>query len=599
MLVRQQQLKTHASPTAAAVRHAVTQLRDYQEKAVFDIESAWPTHQNVLFVLPTGGGKTVVLSHIVHRNAGASVVMAHRRELISQISIALARNGIVHRLVAPPNVIKQIIKLHVKELGVSYYSASAPTGVASVDSLDAQLKKQNAADLNWANSITLWIQDEAHHVLRDNKWGRAIERFPNARGLGVTATPCRADGKGLGRHASGVFDILIEGPTMRWLINQGFLTDYRIACPPNALDMSDVAVGKEGDYTRAGAAKAVKRAKITGDIVAHYLRLPPGLRGVTFVPDVDSASDTAVKFKQAGVPAEALSAKSKESIRVHAVERLKSGELLQLVNVDLFGEGFDLPAINVVSFGRPTLSFSLYAQQFGRGLRPVYATGYDLSTREGRLAAIANGPKPVAHIFDHVGNVIAHGGPPDRPMKWTLDDREKRSKSAPNDAVPITRCLNPLCMAPYEKFEPKCPYCGEAKPAPARRDGPEFVDGDLIELDAATLAKMRGEAIDVDETPDDIRRRAIAKRVPGVGQEAAVANGQNDQIAQRQLRAIMQRWSGWQMANGLDSDSKRYQKFYWTFGTDALTAQSLKRKDAEQLKHKILEHMGVAEDDLK
>lgn len=581
------------SNIAAGVRQALTQLRPYQQQLKEDIYAAWAGGaENVLSVLPTGGGKTVVLSHIVLEHNGASCVMAHRRELISQISISLARNGVKHRILAPNNVIKQIIRSHVEEVGTSYYDPSSKTGVASVDTVEARMKKAAPADQQWANNITLWIQDEAHHVLKTNKWGRAVERFPNAKGLGVTATPCRADGKGLGRHASGVFDVLVEGPTMRWLIEQGYLCDYRIICPPNDIDLSHANKGKDGDYTHSSVTKAVKQSHIVGDVVENYLKFTAGKRGVTFVPDVDTASDLAVKFKAAGVAAEALSAKSPDQVRSSSVKRLASADLLQLVNVDLFGEGFDLPAIDVVQFARPTLSYSLYAQQFGRVLRPVYAKGYDLSTREGRLAAIANGPKPIATIIDQVGNLIAHEGPPDKPRQWTLDDREKRRGGGPSDSVPMRVCLNTTCMAPYERFEPVCPYCGTPAPPPARRDGPEFVDGDLIELDAATLAALRGEEVDTDRTPAEIRMEAAEKRVPSAGVEAYVSHKQNDQAAQRNLRDLMAWWSGWQAANGLETDSKRYRKFYYTFGLDALTARTLKKAEANALAEKITEHMS-------
>lgn len=579
------------SNVAAGVRRALTQLRDYQLDSKQKIYNAWAQGaENVLAVLPTGGGKTVILSHVVLEHNGASCVMAHRRELIAQISQALARNGVKHRILAPENVIRQIVRAHVAELGCDYYDPSAKTGVASVDTVEARMKKAGTADQQWANNITLWVQDEAHHVLKANKWGKAIERFPNAKGLGVTATPCRADGKGLGRRASGIFDVLVEGPTMRWLIEQGYLTDYRIICSENHLQLGKEDVTASGDYSGKKSALAVKKSTVIGDVVGQYHIWCAGKRGVTFVPDVDTASDLANRFREAGTPAEALSAKSPDKVREQGVKRLASGDLLNLVNVDLFGEGFDLPAIDLVQFARPTLSYSLYAQQFGRVLRPVYAKGYDLSTQEGRLAAIANGPKPIATIIDHVGNVIAHGGPPDRPRVWTLDDREKR-KRGPTDSVPITVCLN--CMSPYEKFEPACPYCGAEPPPPARRDGPEFVDGDLFELDAETLARLRGCEIDTERSAHEIRTEVVDARTPGIAQDKQVANKLNDQVAQRNLRDKMAHWAGWQKANGLDSMGKRYKKFYYTFGIDVSTARGLKKADAEQLAEQIDQHMGA------
>ena len=594
MLVSQQKFNTSITGVAEVVRQSFNKLRGYQQQGVTEIKQAWTQAQNVLYVLPTGGGKTRTFSHIVLDEAGYSCVMAHRRELITQISLSLARCGVRHRIIAPDNVIRHIIRLQMSdpEIGLSFYDPSARAGVASVDTIDARMKKASTADRRWFEQVALWVMDEAHHVLKSNKWGRALEHFPNARGLGVTATPCRADGKGLGRHASGVFDVLVEGPPMRWLINEGYLCDYRIVCPPSDLDMTDATIGAEGDYTRKSQSQAVKRSSVMGDVVKHYQKFVAGKRGVTFLPDVDTASEQANKFRNAGIKAEALSAKSKEDVRIKSVDRLAKGELQQIVNVDLFGEGFDLPAIDAVSDASPTKSFSRYAQRFGRMLRPVYAPGYDLSTREGRLAAIANGPKPCGWYIDHVGNVMAHGGPPDKLRVWSLDDRAKRSAGEPNNEVPIVRCLNPECQAPYEKFEPACPWCGTPKPAPERRDGPEFVDGDLTELTPEALAKLRGEEIDVDRSLGEIKQDII-NRVPAVGQNNAIAAAQRDQQAQRELRKAYQWWAGWQRDNGLESESKRYKKFYYTFGIDVSSANALKTADAQALTEKIFKHMGV------
>jgi superfamily II DNA or RNA helicase len=178
----------------------------------------------------------------------------------------------------------------------------------------------------------------------------------------------------------------------------------------------------------------------------------------------------------------------------------------------LFGEGFDLPAIEVVSMARPTQSYSLFAQQFGRALRIL----------EGKAVAI---------IIDHVGNVVQRHGLPDKPRVWTLDGRERRS-SGPSDAIPVTTCVNtdPVCTAVYERVHPCCPYCG-FKPEPASRSAPAFVDGDLCELDAATLAAMRGEIERVDGPFQAPRGQPI------IGQMAGAKRHRQTQEAQAALRA--------------------------------------------------------------
>jgi DNA repair protein RadD len=231
--------------------------------------------------------------------------------------------------------------------------------------------------------------------------------FPNARGLGVTATPVRADGKGLGAHHDGVMHHIIEGAGMRDLIQQGFLTDYRIFAPPSDLDLTGVTRAADGDYNKKQLKQRVRRSQIIGDVVAHYLRIAPGKLGLTFATDVETATEIANRYRAAGVPSEVVSAKTPTGQRIEILKRFKRREVMQLVNVDLFGEGFDLPALEVVSMARPTESYGLYCQQFGRVLRPLPG-------------------KTVGIIIDHVGNVVRHGLP-DKPRRWSLDRREKRT----------------------------------------------------------------------------------------------------------------------------------------------------------------------------
>lgn len=332
-------------------------LWDYQEKLINDIANAWATLGiiNVLAVSATGSGKTVVFSTIAHRFNGVSIAIAHRHELVSQISLALARNGVYHSILAQNAVIRACVQIHRQELGQSFYSANAACIVAGVDTLIRM-------DPNTPifKRVGLWILDEAHHLLKNNKWGRAVKMFPNARGLGVTATPCRSDGRGLGRHVDGLFDTMVLAPTMRDIINRGFLTDYKIFSPASDIDTSTLPIGASGDFSLDPLRKAVHKSHIVGDVVDHYLRIAPGMLGITFCVDIESANKQAAAFRQAGVPAEMVSGESSIEHRHAMIQKFRRGDIKQLVNVDLFGEGFDLPAISVVSMGRPTWSFGLY-----------------------------------------------------------------------------------------------------------------------------------------------------------------------------------------------------------------------------------------------
>jgi DNA repair protein RadD len=536
-------------------------LRPYQQQTEHGIYIRWQHARNVLAVLPTGAGKTVLFSKVLADFKGLSVAIAHRQELVSQISLALARNGVRHAIVAPSNVRANIEAIHMAELGRRWVDQHSQCAVAGVDTL-----LRRAPD--WLSRVGLWVMDEAHHVLRENKWGKAIALMPNAYGLGVTATPTRADGKGLGLHADGVFEAMEVGPTMRDLIGMGFLTDYRIFAPPTDLDLSTVATGASGEYVAEQLRAAVHKSHVTGDVVKHYQRIAPGKLGVTFCVDIETAMETCKAFRDAGVPAEVVTSKTPDVLRASILRRFKAREVLQLVNVDLFGEGFDLPAIEVVSMARPTQSYSLFCQQFGRALRLL----------EGKHRAI---------IIDHVGNTLRHGLP-DAPREWSLDRRERGGKGGKSDAIPLTSCQNPECAGVYERFHPCCPYCGHM-PEPAGRSSPQQVDGDLHELDPAVLAMLRGEIAKVDGPP------RIPQHLEGIAARGVFNKHMERQQAQGRLRQAIALWAGYQRQQGR-SDSEGYRRFFHEFGVDVASAQALGAKDAGALEQRIGERYNFLVD---
>lgn len=575
----------------------MSRLRPFQTQLKTDVYAQWNAGaRNVLAVLPTGGGKTVLLSDIVAGYPSASGVIAHRSELVGQISLALARENVRHRVIGPDSLRRDCVALHMAELGRSLHDPGARVAACGVDTL----VKRDTSNDSWFRNVGLWVQDEAHHVQKENKWGRAAEMFPNAWGLGVTATPTRADGGGLGAESDGVFNAMVEGPNMRELIDAGFLTDYRIFAPPSDVDYSDVTVTASGDLSNAKLRAAVHASDaFVGDVVKHYQRIAPGKLGVTFAVDVESANEIARAFRAAGVPAEVVSAKTPTLLRAQILRRFRAREILQLVNVDLFGEGFDLPAIEVVSMGRKTESFSLFCQQFGRALRlmlsPEVAKGWSSYTDAQRRELIKASPKPCALIIDHVGNVIRHGLPDARRV-WSLDRRASRSSGA-SDAIPLRSCPNPNadgmggpCAGVYERYLKVCPYCG-FYPEPVARTGAEFVDGDLFELDPETLQAMRGDIAKIDAAP------------PMLGHlgPLAAAGARNQHLARQQaqakLRDVMALWSGWQRALGRN-DSESYRLFYFRYGVDVLSACALGRPDAEALTARIeseLQRNGVTQ----
>lgn len=530
-------------------------LRDYQQQLKNDIYAQWNAGlRNVLAVSKTGSGKSIVVSDIIldgtHSNMQQAVI-AHRNELVSQMSIHIANRGISHRIIGSDATIRQITRQHRKLYGRSFVHPSASTAVIGVDTLVSRKDKLVA----WANQIDRWVVDESHHVLKSNKWGTAVEMFRNAHGLGVTATPQRADGNGLGRDFDGVFDRLITSLEMRELIDRGYLSDYEIVCPKSDINTDELKMGASGDWTSKKLKSAACKSKIVGDVVQNYIKYSSGKQAICFATDVETSGKIAGEFVAAEIRAASLCAQTNPLVREKYIEEFRTGQLAVLVNVDLFDEGFDVPACETIIMARPTASLGKYHQMVGRGLRPA--------------------PGKVALIIDHVSNVIRHGLP-DRVIPWSLARRDKRSNGKDPDEIALTVCK--FCTRPYEKFYTKCPYCGKEPPLPDPRVRTiEMVEGDLILLDRAALERMRRN-IEL-ESPADIAERVshVAGEYAGKG----VANKQRDKIAaQERLRETIAQWAGYGRADGF-SDRELHKKFYLMSGMDVLSALSKEHSRAE------------------
>lgn len=560
-------------------------LRDYQIKYKADIYNAWDSGaQNVLGVSPTGSGKTVVLGAILKEKNRPSAALAHRQELISQLALALNREQVPHGIIAPKTVISEIVKAEIETYGKSYYQLRAPTRVCGVHTLAAR----GTLD-PWFEQVEYAVIDEGHHVLRDNIFGKALLSFPNARGFMPTAHAIRADGCGLGRTADGLVDTMVLGPSARTLINRGFLADYRLIAPPSDIDVSAVPVGTTGDFSAPKLREAVHKSRtIVGDVVREYLKYAPGKRGLTFAVDIEAAEELVAAFRKANVPAEIVTADTGISERAKIMRRFRQGIVLQLVSVDVLGEGTDVPSVEIVSMARPTHSFQLYAQQFGRALRvsvlqSIY-DNWDQYTDDDRLAHIAASEKPKAIIIDHVGNWERHGLP-DRPRTYSLDRRERRSRRQEGE-IPLKLCTE--CFQPYEAINITCPYCGSV-PAPRSRSSPEYVDGDLKELDANTLAQLRGEVERIDGPP------VIPQYVAPIVAGAIKKQHRLRQEAQQKLRNSIALWAGYWKMHGA-SDQESYRRFFYAFGKDVMSAQALNAADATEMTNAIqmeIQRLGI------
>ncbi len=412
------------------------ELRPYQTDLVEDLRGGYRAGiSRQLAVSPTGSGKTVLFAFITKSAAerGQRVfIVAHRREILDQISATLTEVGVKHGFV---------------QAGKS--PMNRPVMVASVQTLARRMDTVEEPDLV--------IVDEAHHSVSAT-YIQMFACWQKARFLGVTATPERLDGSGLGT----LFQRMTLGPSVSWLIREGFLAKpvyyaSRVAPP----DLSGIGmVG--GDFNKGKLADALDRPAITGDAVKHYQRLCPGQRAVAFCVSVAHAQHVAQRFNDAGIPAAHIDGGMEEDIRRQTVADLKSGKVLVLTSCELISEGFDLPTVNAAILLRPTASLSMHLQQLGRALRVF----------PGKKEAV---------ILDHAGNCMRHGLA-EQDREWSLEGKGKRKQK--EKLMEVKTC--PQCFAIYGG--PQCPQC-QHRPEPKARETEE-VDGELQRLTAEDFQHM-------------------------------------------------------------------------------------------------------------
>lgn len=546
-------------------------LRDYQQKLKMDVYTAWNAgYRNVLAVCPTGSGKTMTMQSITDECSGMTMSIAHRRELVGQISDAAAKVGCYHRIIAPDKIVRLIVDQHVKKYGRSFVHPDAMHMVASVQTINARIDQLRKI----IHQCREWNMDEAHHILRDNIWGKCVSEFVNAYGAGYTALAQRGDRKALGRHtvdgelSSGVFDYLVIGPEVQELIDRGFLVPFIIYGPQiSSIDTTNVPITASGDYSPSKLSDEARRSTITGDIVRDYLRFAAGKVGATFCVDVGMCEETTAAFRHSQVPVEMITDRTPDADREQIMGDVRCGIVKEVVNVDILGEGVDVPILEVVSLGRPTESLQTYKQQVGRVLRPAPEIG-----------------KTHGIIIDHVKNVERHG-PPNKPAHHTLHAPAKRSRAVERDPdeIPIRTC--PECWRVSESWSQTCEHCGFT-PKPILRDRPELVEGDLLLYTPELIARLAGQAASIMQAP----------KLPVSAGPAAVAGRRaqaaRDMEEQEYLRDTIAWWAGVQRDIYGRADSESYVRFYRKFGVDVYTAQSLGASKAKVLNDLIWEDIG-------
>lgn len=390
--------------------------------------------ENRMFLLGdfTVAHNTVCAGQIIHDafHKGKRVIfVVHRQELAKQTDKTLKGYGVTASFI----------------MAGKPADYDNPIQIATIGTLCNRLDKVKTPDLI--------ILDECNHCMA-NQWLKLKQHFRKSKMIGLTATPCRLDGKPLREY----FDTLVIGPSTADLITKGALTPYDYYAP-SRIDTSGMKHNKT-DFTADALSFFSQKREIIGDNIQQYQRLANGKRNIVFACNVKHSLEIVKRYQDAGIPAAHLDGETPQADREKILSQFASGEIKVLSNVELFGEGFDLPAIEVVSLLRPTLSTSLYLQQVGRALRPCPELG-----------------KERALILDHVGNYERHGMPDDY-REWSLKGGlVKKTSAKPTEAtVRVQRC--PECFFAHSPAH-TCPMCGHVY---KNECGVKEVAGELVLL---------------------------------------------------------------------------------------------------------------------
>ena len=412
-------------------------LYPYQTALVTETREALKVSGSAVIVLPTGGGKTVVaarISQMAIARRSPVMFLVHRRELVRQAVDTLAA--------AVPDV----------DIGVEAAGwPSKPWALLQVGSI------QSLARRTCRRQFRLVFIDEAHHC-RAPTWEKVLGYWPDAWRIGLTATPERLDGKGLGQH----FDTLVEGPSIQELVAGGYLAPTKTLTIPTGLQPEKARLDRNGEVRQDDMAEQVT-AKVVANAADAYLRYAAGRRAIFFGIHRQHSRDVCAELQARGVRAAHVDGDDHTSRRDRIMAAFKTGGIDVVGNCDLISEGFDAPACDVVMIGKFTKSTPQFLQMAGRAQR------FD-----------PQNPNKVALCMDLTG-VCKHLGLPDEPREWSLEDgllqlaRERRK-------LPVRVCET--CLTTYRL--PPCPSCGAT---------PTLTEVDEVETElVAAVAKPKRAA---------------------------------------------------------------------------------------------------------
>ncbi|ELY5476003.1 DEAD/DEAH box helicase, partial [Listeria monocytogenes] len=343
-----------------------------------------------------GSGKSVILAEIIRRtteNKNHVLFLVHRKELIDQIQNTLEVSGVDMKHVTL-GMVQTIVRR-----------------------------------LDHTPQPELIVIDESHHILA-NSYKKIIEYFHEARVIGFTATPVRINGGGLG----DINDMLIEKVNVKWLIENQFLAPYKYFAP-EIVQTETLDIKRTGEFDMTGLDDQFNKRMIWGDVIKHYQKLADGQQAILYASSLYQSQKMAASFEQVGITAAHIDGKTPKAERDHIIQQFRNGEIKVLCNLDLIGEGFDVPDCSTVIMLRPTQSLSLYIQQSMRGMR--YR------------------PEKTSIIIDHVGNV-SRFGLPDMERTWTLEP--KKGSNSKKAEAPVKIC--PDCFMTVLSSNKQCEHCG-------------------------------------------------------------------------------------------------------------------------------------------
>lgn len=417
----------------------MVQLR-YFQLDMMDEASKLVHHDNkrILLQAPTGAGKTVLAGYMLKKASTRgyhSWFICHRRELVKQSSRTFEQFGIEHGIVAAGFERNTQAMVQV-------------CGLQTLSRCHASLRTPG---------FVVW--DEAHHIAAGS-WAQILQAFPNAVHIGLSATPQRLDGTGL----SDFFSEMVLGPSIRELIDGGFLSPY-ILYAPKPMDLSNIKQ-VAGDFNKKDLENALNKLSITGDALVNYKKYASGKRGIMFEVSISRSMQAVEKFNNAGINAEHVDGNTDPVLRDAAMQRFIAGTTKILSNVDLFAEGVDVPAAEVLIDNYPTHSLTKCMQRWGRVLR-------------------SSPNKKNAIILDQASNCYRHGLPDDD-REWPLGGRKKRSVKD-KDGVSIKTC--PECFAIVRSITVVCGYCNYQFPKKERDI--LTVEGDLNEISREDIQREK------------------------------------------------------------------------------------------------------------